>query len=105
MRTKAAAPGNPGRPPKYPEEGGAQKGFLIKLTPLQEKRALAYGPTVSAGVNAMLRKFGAHITPESLRDDEIQAAVTHPPGIRTTGANGNSIDPCLAAADGAGDPD
>ena len=66
MKTKT--PGNPGRPPKYPDEGGAQKGFLIRLTPLQEKRALAYGPTVSAGVNAMLRKFGADIGPESLTD-------------------------------------
>ena len=65
---KPKTPGNPGRPPKYPDEGGSQKQFQIKLTPLQEKRALAYGPTVSAGVNVMLRKFGADIGPETLVD-------------------------------------
>lgn len=70
MKTKPT--GNPGRPPRYPEEGGAQKGYLVKLTPLQVKRALTYGATVSAGVNALLRKHVAHVTPETLPDNPPQ---------------------------------
>ena len=48
---------HPGRPPKYPHEGGAQKTFTVKLTPAQVARALQYGPTVSAGINAILRSL------------------------------------------------
>lgn len=57
-----------GRPPKYPLEGGSQKGYMVKLTPLQAKRALQYGPSVSAGVNAILREFVRDVKNESERE-------------------------------------
>jgi hypothetical protein len=46
-----------GRPPKYTGEGGRQRAFQLYLTPMLAARVLEHGPTVSAGVNAILRKM------------------------------------------------
>lgn len=52
-----AFPRKPGRPASHPHEGGAQKKYTVNLTPAQVARALQYGPTVSAGINAILRSL------------------------------------------------
>lgn len=49
-------PKKPGRPVSHPLEGGAQKKYTVNLTPAQVTRALQHGATVSAGINALLRK-------------------------------------------------
>lgn len=50
-------PRKPGRPASHPNEGGAQKKYTVNLTPAQVARALQYGPTVSAGINVILRSL------------------------------------------------
>ncbi len=46
-----------GRPPKYPAEGGRQQPHTVLLTPALAARVLEHGPTVSAGVNVLLRQI------------------------------------------------
>ena len=52
---------NAGRPPKYPHEGGAQKTYTVKLTPMQVQRALQFGATVSQGINNLLREVSPEV--------------------------------------------
>ena len=50
-------PKKPGRPSKFPNEGGAQKKYTVNLTPAMVALVLKYGATVSQGINAILRSL------------------------------------------------
>ena len=50
-----------GRPLAHPLEGGASKNFTVRLTPALQARALQYGPTISQGINNLLRSLGNNV--------------------------------------------
>ena len=69
-------PRKPGRPPAHPNEGGAQRKYTVMLTPAQHTRVLQFGPTVSAGINNILRNMRpdpADATVASGNRDEFEA--------------------------------